>query len=315
MIGCGRQPAAGDISTAVPIVSSYASARLDDDNDMDNALAQRIRGDNARLHDAPGYAEFYDDQQAFIRNPWEQRLFRDDLARIARRLPPAFRALDLGCGTGNLTLKLLDLGATVTSVDLSDGMLARLRRNLTLREARQDLRGPEHPPRRSAAPTLICRDIDEFLRSCPARFDLVCACSFLHHLPDYLATAAAAARRVAPGGCLYVAHEPLASDAADWVGRALEWIDFKWQRLEARTGLGGRVARKDPYYDPACLADYWAMQKGLDPKMLTQVLQREGLAPHIVRYDSKRHRILQACSDILGSQHLLRFEAWRPAAM
>lgn len=282
---------------------------------MDNALAQRIRGDNTRLHDAPDYADFYDDQLALIRNPWEQRVFRDDLAGIARRLRPAFHALDLGCGTDNLTLKLLDLGAAVTGVDLSDGMLARLRRNLTLREARAASGGGGGLICKSPPPTLICSDVDEFLRSCPDCFDLVCACSFLHHLPDYLATTVAAARRVAPGGCLYVVHEPLASDAADWLGRALEWLDFKWQRFEARTGLGGRVTREDPYYDPACLADYWAMQKGLDPKALTQVLRREGLEPRIVRYDSKRHRILHACSELLGSQHLLRFEAWRPAEM
>ncbi len=282
---------------------------------MDPALAQRIRDDNVRLHDAPGYADFYDDQLALIRNPWEQRVFRDDLARIAARLAPGFAALDLGCGTGNLTLKLLDLGAAVTGVDLSAAMLDRLRRKLRI--------GPLPAGRRGAsgdssddrpACTLLAADVDDYLRGCSIRFDLVCACSFLHHLPDYLATVSAAAALVAPGGCLYVAHEPLASGRCDLPGRALEWLDFRWQRFEARTGLGGRVARRDPYYDPNCLADYWAMNRGLDDAALRRTLRAAGLQPTLVRYDSKRHRLLHAAAKLLRTQHLLRFEAWRPPA-
>lgn len=286
-------------------------------SEMDADLARRIRDDNRRLHDAPGYADFYDDQLGLIRNPWEQRVFRDDLARIAQRLPPRFHALDLGCGTGNLTLTLLDLGAIVTGVDLSAAMLQRLKSKLALspsqgagRAEGRHSRAAAHP---TAPPALIATDVDDFLRACPDRFQLVCACSFLHHLPDYLATLAAAARHVAPGGCLYVAHEPLAIEHADRLGRALEWLDFRWRRLEARTGLGGRVRRDDPYHDPASLADYWAMNRGLDPAAIERTLRAAGLDPRITTGDSKRHRLLHIVARWFNTRHLLKLEAWRRA--
>lgn len=265
---------------------------------MDDVLAAKIRTDNRAMHDAPGYAAFYDDQLSLIRNPWEQRLFRDDLTRIAARLPRGFRALDLGCGTGNLTLKLVALGAQVTGVDLSNGMLARLASKLAAHRVQDRV-------------ALVASDVDNFLAACSEKFDLVCACSFLHHLPDYLATAAAAARVVSRGGCAYFTHEPLRVDQADPIGRWMEWIDFRWQRLEARTGLGGRVARHDPYYQPDCLADYWAMKSGLDDRAIRGVLRRAQFDVRVTKYDSKRHRLLHVISSYLGAQHLFRVEAWR----
>ncbi|MFO0972656.1 MAG: class I SAM-dependent methyltransferase [Phycisphaerae bacterium] len=270
---------------------------------MDPTLAQRIRDDNRSLHDAPGYADFYDDQLALVRNPWEQRLFRDDLGRIAARLPRPCRALDLGCGTGNLTLKLIELGADVTGVDLSAGMIARLQSKLQSRGVAEGAR---------PGVRLIVSDVDAYLANVSQRFDLVCACSFLHHLPDYLATLTAAARAVAPGGCLYVAHEPLRFDRVDRVTRWLEWLDFKWQRFEARTGLGGRVARVDPYYHKDCLADYWAMTRGIDADVVATRLRDAGLSPTLRQYDSKRHRLMHVAARYLNARHLLRFEAWRP---
>lgn len=282
---------------------------------MDATLRERILEHNRRLHDADGYADFYDDQLALVRNPWEQRLFRDDLARIARALPRGFSALDLGCGTGNLTLKLVDLGAAVTGVDLSAGMLERLRRKLadSGRRAQRRHRNEAAPREGPAAPepALIAADVDTFLWDARGVFDLVCACSFLHHLPDYLATVAAAARRVAPGGCLYVVHEPLKVAHGGTMGRVLEWLDFGWQRLEARTGLGGRVARVDPYWNADNLADYWVAHGGIDARRVEAALRGAALSPRITRYDSKRHRILHVLANLLGSQHLVRFEAWR----
>lgn len=263
---------------------------------MDSELENRIRLDNRRMHDAAGYASFYDQQVSLIRNPWEQRRFRDDLAAIARRLPRAFRALDLGCGTGNLTLKIAALGGRVTGIDLSTNMLERLRRKLDAASFQSNL---------------IVEDVDRYLAQCTDQFDLVCACSFLHHMPDYVKTSAAAARRVAPGGCLYFVHEPLAFAEADALGRIIEWVDFRWQRVEARTGIGGRAARDDPYYDRESLADYWAINRGLDPAAIERVLRSTGLAPRTIRYDSKRHRLMHMVAQWLGTQHLVRVLAWR----
>ena len=248
------------------------------------------------MHDRAGYADFYDRQLALMRNPWQQRRFADDLRAIAARLPAGFTALDLGCGTGNLTLKLLALGVRVVGVDSSQAMLYRLAAKA----------GPDAPLE------LICGDADEFLAGCDRRFNMVCACSFYHHLPDYLATIGAAADRVAPGGAFYLVHEPADRRGVDAVTRWLEWLDFRWQRFEARTQIGGRVGRHDPYYDPASLADYWELAGGLDQHAIARLLAARGLSVRVRRYDSKRHRLLHVLAELLGTCHLLRILATRP---
>jgi ubiquinone/menaquinone biosynthesis C-methylase UbiE len=56
-------------------------------------------------------------------------LERDAIRRtIWRENLQGVRALDVGCGTGRFTRLLLELGATVTAVDTSQGMLAEVRR-------------------------------------------------------------------------------------------------------------------------------------------------------------------------------------------
>src|SRR6266511_4164101 len=70
-------------------------------------------------------------------------------AALARLLPPApARVLDAGAGTGFLSLGAARLGYQVTAVDLSPGMLARLRESAEREglsiEAVEG--GAEHPP-------------------------------------------------------------------------------------------------------------------------------------------------------------------------
>ena len=75
-------------------------------------------------------------------------------------------ALDLGCGTGKLTARLLEAGHPVTGVDFSDNMLAAARKNAPgaafvqaeLKEVPQKLAGQT--------------------------FDCIVAAYALHHLPD-----------------------------------------------------------------------------------------------------------------------------------
>ena len=67
--------------------------------------------------DETGHGLFSDQQ----RQAW-----LDLLARLAGRAPQ--RALDVGCGTGFLTLMLAELGHDVTGIDLSPQMIDRARR-------------------------------------------------------------------------------------------------------------------------------------------------------------------------------------------
>jgi ubiquinone/menaquinone biosynthesis C-methylase UbiE len=136
----------------------------------------------------------YDRKHPEIFNSIEQDRLRAELERALVEVrsagsPP--RALDLGCGTGNITRHLLELGARVLAADVSPEFLttigdryATTGRVETIQLNGQDLSGiPD------------------------ASIDLVCAYSVLHHIPDYLGTIDEIARVLSPGGVAFLDHE------------------------------------------------------------------------------------------------------------
>jgi SAM-dependent methyltransferase len=98
---------------------------------------------------------------------------------------PGRRVLDLGCGTGDLTLMLLGLGAQVTALDLSPAMVALARK-------RAELFGPASAAQWVAAPV-------EASGLPSGRFDVVLGRFILHHL-DLERAAREISRLLAPGG-------------------------------------------------------------------------------------------------------------------
>ena len=157
-----------------------------------------------------------------IFNDVEQARLRAALA-LATDAAPGARALDFGCGSGNLTALLLDLGMEVTAADVSPEFLREV-------ADRYDV------------PTLRLNGRD--LSGVPdASFDLVAAYSVLHHIPDYLAAVRELCRVTAPGGIVYLDHE--ANDgfwAPDGCGHLMreEWRE---RRLR-RTGLWNPERRR-----------------------------------------------------------------------
>ena len=67
----------------------------------------------------------YEERHGEIFNPVEQQRLRSALAAAAGGVTGGAprRALDLGCGTGNLTAHLLDLGMEVLAADVSPEFL------------------------------------------------------------------------------------------------------------------------------------------------------------------------------------------------
>ena len=95
-------------------------------NRLEMNNAERIRASNRSVHKQE--APFYNAVHPEIFGGFEQSRITEDLDLIARLLKDdRVRALDIGCGTGNLTLKYLKQGYQVTAVDIAPEMLEILR--------------------------------------------------------------------------------------------------------------------------------------------------------------------------------------------
>ena len=93
--------------------------------------------------------------------------------------------LDVGCGGGILSEGLVNAGAAVTALDLSEDALA-----VAKQHARDS--GLDIDYRLQSAESLA--------EAMPARFDLVCCLEMLEHVPDPAAIVTAAATLLKPGG-------------------------------------------------------------------------------------------------------------------
>lgn len=157
------------------------------------AEAEALVAQSVRAYEK-AYAK-YERRHPEIFNPVEQERLRGALALAAESAGAETstrpRALDLGCGTGNLTAHLLDLGFEVVAADVSPDFL----RVVTERF--------DHTGRLE---TLLLNGHD-LSNAKDGSFDLVAAYSVLHHIPDYLAMVDELARVLRSGGVAYVDHE------------------------------------------------------------------------------------------------------------
>lgn len=128
-------------------------------------------------------------------------------AAVVAGPPP--RVLEIGCGTGNLTRRLLDRGATVTAIDINPDMLAVARAKLAGMEAKLELR-------EMAAVEIA----DRFE---PGSFDVVAATLALSEMSEaeQVYVLEAAYRLLRPGARLVIADEVRASGFAARILHAL----------------------------------------------------------------------------------------------
>lgn len=126
------------------------------------------------------------------------------------------RVLNAGCGAGSLTLKLVDAGFRVTSVDASAAFCDWVRAALA---GRPD--ADRHP--------VIRAELGEgVLDLPPASFDTIVCAEVLEHLDDDRAALAELAGLLAPGGLLIVTvpANPYRYDWTDqWAGHRRRYTD------------------------------------------------------------------------------------------
>ena len=138
-------------------------------------------------------ADYYESDHVEIFNDIEQARLRDGLAKarnniLSKSVP--FKAMDFGCGTGNVTGHLLKLGFSVFACDVTPAFL-----NIT---------GKRYSNDNLTLCALNGRDLKGFREN---SLDLIAAYSVLHHVPDYLSLISEFARVCTPGGIVYIDHE------------------------------------------------------------------------------------------------------------
>jgi 2-polyprenyl-3-methyl-5-hydroxy-6-metoxy-1,4-benzoquinol methylase len=146
---------------------------------------------NIRAHDK--VAKRYEFAHGEIYNPIEQARLRDSLeAAIAciRTDSAVKRVLDFGCGVGNLTNHISDLGCDVLASDVSSACL----RLVASRDCRTKI------------DTFLLNGVD-LAGIADNSVDMVATYSVLHHIPDYLGILPEFLRVVKPGGVVFIDHE------------------------------------------------------------------------------------------------------------
>lgn len=117
-------------------------------------------------------ASHYDELILAPRVAMSNRLF----AEVHALLPSPGRMLDLGAGTGQMTLRFGHQFDQVTLVDHSIGMLSRAKHNVS-----------SHPRLAAVDCRFIALDAFAYLETVSEEFDLIACVGFLHHLePDEL---------------------------------------------------------------------------------------------------------------------------------
>ncbi len=192
----------------------------------DSLIAANVRGYRRT-------ARRYERLHGEIFNEHEQARLREALAEALGAVTPQAdgappRVLDFGCGSGNVTQHLLELGATVLAADVSPAFLKLVRRRFAgQRVDTFELNG---------------RD----LKGLPdASVDAAVSYSVLHHIPDYLHAIRELCRVVRPGGVLLIDHE---AAPAEWAGDP-QLAELRARVLERERAKPKQVRRfVDPWH-------------------------------------------------------------------
>jgi ubiquinone/menaquinone biosynthesis C-methylase UbiE len=195
-----------------------------------HAPATKHIGSNIAIHER--IASKYEDRHGEIFNAIEQDRLASTLARAKAAIygtNKPLTALDFGCGSGNLTRHLLDLGFEVTAADVAP-------RFLRLVEGRFAGRPVE-------TVQLNGLDLSNFE---DGSFDFVATYSVLHHVPDYLAAVREFGRVVRAGGVILIDHE---LSAAAWSKDPLiaryyaEGRPYRWRKWLVPSNYWHRLLR------------------------------------------------------------------------
>lgn len=96
-------------------------------------------------------------------HPWRNHAFEF----IAQNINADQNVLDLGCGYGEISAMIAELGANVVGVDHDAGKIEKAKRSYE-----------------GKGPTFLCEDAAEYLKTTPTKFDVLILSHVLEHLDE-----------------------------------------------------------------------------------------------------------------------------------
>jgi 2-polyprenyl-3-methyl-5-hydroxy-6-metoxy-1,4-benzoquinol methylase len=254
----------------------------------DNDLQNKILAENRRVHTLESglYLKRHPEQTNFF----QAEILRRSIERFCAELAsPESHILDLGCGTGYLTLPLLKCGHRITGVDLSREMLEVLQ-----------LQIPPSAKSRSAFNEL---GVEEFLDTDTGSYDAVVLSALLHHLYDYESTVRKICGKLSSGGCLLIFFEPLKQNIASSLRFNLH---KRIARLDESIYKGVMRLKNIPLFEEDYeLSDYQRRFGGIAPNRLIEILHSQNMeVVDVDKYCSRRYGLPAFfASRLLGTQN------------
>jgi SAM-dependent methyltransferase len=274
---------------------------------MDNRLNKIAALANITAYDSDA-TRVYIDGAPHIKHASLRKLYAELLTRIfdsAMEQTDIPTVLDLGAGEGSVTLPFLELGARVTSVDISASQLEKLQSRCKAHGDRLAVR---------------CQDVDETLATDTAQYDVVVINSFLHHIPDYLDTLRRTIPLIKPGGQFFAFQDPLHHDGMGWLNLAFHKASYLcWRLLKGDVwgGLKRHLRRSRGVFLPDLAhdnAEYHAIRKGVDEEAISRLFEASGFHCEIVKYFSTQSSLCQPIGGALGMKNTFGIIARRKSS-
>jgi 2-polyprenyl-3-methyl-5-hydroxy-6-metoxy-1,4-benzoquinol methylase len=235
------------------------------------------------------------------------RLAADVFTRATRRATTP-RVLDLGAGDGTVTRTFLELGASVTAIDVSEVQLSLLA-----------ARNQDYLTRLTIRQGEALSVLQELQRD-GERFDVGVAVSFLHHVPDYMPVVLETADVLEPHGQLLTFQDPMLKTTMTLADRAVSRIAYVSWRLLQRDAIGGvarHVRRRRGIWLDDCAADnveYHELRAGVDQHAITHALDERGFDCELILYFSTQSSLWQWVGDKLEVRNKFGVVATRDRA-